>query len=331
MERGCSEDMRGEMLSRNLKGGSRVKKIHTCTAAAICISLLVFVLCAAYDAQAARSIFTIQAGSYKDIPDAQQQFESIARDLDNDDLAYLRIEKIGKFYTVRIGKFNDRAGAEQFLGKHKAVLSGAIVMDAYFKDERIERLYEVPPSGEIPSAPETLSPDTGAESVKPAARESDLRDSEDDIIPETVEGQIKKISALVSDQNYEQALRLTEAAMEAHPDESQLYGWHGAVLIKMNHPDRAIQYFRKAAELSPAEPDYHSGLGYCLYFLGRFNEAINEFRITLSLDPVHVDALAGLGAAYTQTGDKDKAMGVYSELSEIDKDVADQVFRIINQ
>ena len=83
------------------------------------------------------SVYTIQTGSFKDSQRAEMQFRIIKQSLEGTALQALRIEKIGRFYAVRIGRFAIPADAEQFLRKHEPSLEGSLVMKAYFIDERI--------------------------------------------------------------------------------------------------------------------------------------------------------------------------------------------------
>ncbi len=86
------------------------------------------------------SIFTIQTGSYKNIASAEEQFGFLINVLDEKKLDYLRIEKIGRFYSVRIGKFKRRTEAVKFFNTIKPHLHGAYIMKAYFIMERVEKL-----------------------------------------------------------------------------------------------------------------------------------------------------------------------------------------------
>jgi tetratricopeptide (TPR) repeat protein len=306
-----------------------LRKIHARLTAAIWLMTALCLFFPASDSHAVQSIYTIQAGSFESDTDADKQYDLIAGRLKKEDLQYLRIERIGKFYAVRIGKFNDRPEAEKFLLSNNPGLPGAIIMSAYYMEERIEKLYEIPSSEE--EQPPAIKPLTTEvhETEKPGTMEEDALKYDKEISAATVDQQIDKISAMVDTRDYQAALELTESGMKSWPEEPKLIGWYGAVLIKMNLPDKAIIYFRKAAALSPEVPDYHSGIGYCLFFLGKFNEAINEFDKTLVLDPEHVDALAGLGVAYIKTGKKDKAMAAYNRLTEIDRKVADRILKVI--
>jgi hypothetical protein len=59
----------------------------------------------------------------------------------NKGLDYLRIEKIGDYHCVRIGKYEDRTTAEEYLRKRDLQIAKPLVTKAYMKDERIEEMY----------------------------------------------------------------------------------------------------------------------------------------------------------------------------------------------
>ena len=83
--------------------------------------------------------YTIQTGSFIDVERARKQFDSVMQGLFEKD--HLRIERVGKFYSVRLGKFRKYAGAEKLLQAIKPQLRKAIIMEAYIKDERIVKQY----------------------------------------------------------------------------------------------------------------------------------------------------------------------------------------------
>ena len=91
-------------------------------------------------------IYTIQTGSFIHTSDAQEQFNFIVQGLPEKDLDYLRIEKIGKYYSVRIGMFEDRVNADTFLQAMKSWIPTALKLKAYIKDDRIIKIYRDPSS-----------------------------------------------------------------------------------------------------------------------------------------------------------------------------------------
>jgi hypothetical protein len=86
-------------------------------------------------------VYTVQAGSFDDLQSAKKLYDYITNDLTTKDLAYLRIEKVGQYYAVRIGKFGERSHAEIFHEKIRLQLSTAIIMQAYIKEERMKKLH----------------------------------------------------------------------------------------------------------------------------------------------------------------------------------------------
>jgi len=88
---------------------------------------------------ASKTIYTIQTGSFLKMERAQKQFNSMLQKLNGKEINFLRIEKIGKYFSVRLGRFNDYYTAKQFVIAAKPNLSSAVILKAYIKEERIIR------------------------------------------------------------------------------------------------------------------------------------------------------------------------------------------------
>jgi len=86
-------------------------------------------------------VYTVQAGSFDDLQSARKLYDSIINDLTSEDLSYLRIEEVGQYYAVRIGKFEERRSAEIFHEKTSSQLSTTMIMQVYIKEERIKKLH----------------------------------------------------------------------------------------------------------------------------------------------------------------------------------------------
>jgi hypothetical protein len=85
--------------------------------------------------------YTIQAGSFNDMDSAWKLYDSILTKLNEKDLDYLRIEKVGEYYAVRIGKFWEQRHAKTFHDNIKSQLSTSKMMKAYIKKERLKMLH----------------------------------------------------------------------------------------------------------------------------------------------------------------------------------------------
>lgn len=88
-----------------------------------------------------QKFYTIQTGSFIKIEGAKSQFEELINKLNEEEIILLRLEKIGKFYLVRLGKFKNYLKAEELLQKIKRHIPDAIILNAYIKNERIIRSY----------------------------------------------------------------------------------------------------------------------------------------------------------------------------------------------
>ncbi|UCH82332.1 MAG: SPOR domain-containing protein [Nitrospiraceae bacterium] len=82
-------------------------------------------------------IYTVQTGSFLDINRAMEQFNFIADHLHSKNYSNLRIEKIGKYYAVRLGKYNNDSSAERMLRKLIHDIKSPVVLKAYIKEDRI--------------------------------------------------------------------------------------------------------------------------------------------------------------------------------------------------
>lgn len=82
-------------------------------------------------------VYTIQTGSYVYLANAQDQFNSLKRRLNNKELAFLRIEEIGKYYAVRLGIFDNYDTAKNFLHFVEPRLAEAIILEANIKEKRL--------------------------------------------------------------------------------------------------------------------------------------------------------------------------------------------------
>ena len=113
---------------------------------------------------AAGEIYSIQTGSFSKIENAQRQFDSLKRNVDEQRVDILRIEKIGRYYKVRLGIFTAYSEAKEFLQaiNHSypeafttsKTLSGEIVIEkTNYKTETIPITIEIKMSEIFPGMP----------------------------------------------------------------------------------------------------------------------------------------------------------------------------------
>ncbi len=123
-----------------------MQKTKACLAITSLFISLIFLVFLPKNTYASQSIYTIQAGSFSGATEAEKQYDFIINKLNKQEIDYLRIEKIGKFYAVRLGKFKTRSDSEKLYQAVKTHISKAVIMKAYMKNERVIKLYTGSPS-----------------------------------------------------------------------------------------------------------------------------------------------------------------------------------------
>ena len=93
----------------------------------IVLSLFYSSVCAEEQPQ----FYTIQAGSYAGEQGALHQYQELADILPESQRAFLRVEKVGRYYTVRVGKFENRDESVDFVTQAEQNLSNVIILQAY--------------------------------------------------------------------------------------------------------------------------------------------------------------------------------------------------------
>jgi len=134
--------------------------------------------------------YTIQVGSFGNEEEARTWYDRLAAELPADLKAFLRIETIPPFHTVRVGKADERQAITRLLEEtQKITQKPPAVLHGDYKAERITKLYDpsAPPEAQkspqsvltekkspLPSAPEeslTTEPDAKATPLPPRPAE----------------------------------------------------------------------------------------------------------------------------------------------------------------
>ncbi len=294
--------------------------------------LLFLLLCLPVNSFASNLIYTLQAGSFLRIDSAQKQFDSLVQIFNEKELDHLRIEKIGKYYSVRLGKFDNRSEVEQSLTTMKKRVASFLMLKAYYKKERIEKLYI--PAKTAPDAPQPIAKTLERPlpvNIQPQAAGNVVDNTDKKTGANPGEKGIDATLDAVEKKKYEDALEVIKAKLAVRPEDPEFNGRYGTILFRLKQPAEAIPYLRKAAELSPKVPEYHSYIGYCLLLLSRYDEAVDEFNRAVTISPSHVGALTGLGISYSELGEKEKAMRVYDKLKNLDSVLTKILLQIIEE
>jgi hypothetical protein len=89
-----------------------------------------------------RTFYTIQAGSFKNMMNAQRQFNTLIPLSYKKEFNHLRIENIDELNVVRLGKFEGYSHALKLIKDIKQRISNAFILEAYMKDKNIIKLHK---------------------------------------------------------------------------------------------------------------------------------------------------------------------------------------------
>jgi len=84
-----------------------------------------------------QAIYTIQLGSYLTFSRAQGEFNYLMEVFAKKYRSFLRVEKVGTFYTVRLGKFESYSSSEKYLKSLIPKKSKARILKAFLKFDRV--------------------------------------------------------------------------------------------------------------------------------------------------------------------------------------------------
>lgn len=87
---------------------------------------------------AQQEYYTVIAGTYRLQANAGNVYKTLKKSIPG--AAFLRIERNGKFYTVRVGRSLDKSGAERFLAGVRSRFKDARLLHAFYKSARIIRI-----------------------------------------------------------------------------------------------------------------------------------------------------------------------------------------------
>lgn len=248
-------------------------------------------------ASSSQLIYTIQTGSFTRVATAQKQFDELIQKISAEDLEFLRIEKIGSYYSLRVGKFKERAGSEEVYKKIKAEMPDAIIMDAYIKDKRIVRLYTVPSGGDKQAKFDESALDIrkdkiaaevaeaeGHKKIKPNNERMGDMYAKDGLyllaIDEYQEAVYKrpilrrKLAALLYDMGFvNEAIAEMEKVVEASPDTYTFRMQLGTFYLAKDRPEKAKEQFMAAVEINPGVADAYCYLGTLFYREKEYDKA----------------------------------------------------------
>jgi len=258
------------------------KKTDTGTVLRICLILFTFLLCLQQNSYAIQAVYTIQTGSFESIDDAHKQFSHIVKELNDIKLDNLRIEKIGDFYSVRLGKFKAYSKAEQLNKTITPYFSQSYILKAYIKDERIVRLYKgssfvYDNRDQEESLPVSVTKNVESQEPEKADKEIEFRIS--------AEAHERKGDIHAGYNSYILAIEEYNQALKQGINDPILHWKLALLLYQEGFVEKAVVEMEKAAAMSPDAENIRIELGKLYFASNRLEMAKDQFIAVLEINP----------------------------------------------
>jgi len=252
-------------------------------------------------AHASQEFYTVQTASYITLEDAKRQYDFIVKKVNEGNLDHLRIEKIGDYFSVRIGKFEDRLRAEKYLYFIKHYFSSSILRKAYIKQARIKLLYsqkQAVKQHNIHAKPAADSvPDISRSwiSVNPDKTEVSAADHE------------KSGNMFLKAGDYFRAAEEFRMAIDKGLKHPVTYWKLSESLYEMKFVDEAIIELEKAVALSQMNDVLKIELAKLYLVKDRLEDARQQFTSTLRINPCSAGLHYYLGEIFLRMKEYDMA------------------------
>ena len=137
---------------------------------------------------------------------------------------------------------------------------------------------------------------------------------------------IDGIFRLISTGQFGPAEEYCRSYLEQAPDDINVLGLLGAILLKLERPQDAKPVLEKTIRLEPEFAKPHEDLGFLHLRTGDPEQAIRCFEEAIRLDAEQPGAWSGLADALMHHGDRERADPVYTQYPPLrPEDVAEAV------
>jgi hypothetical protein len=128
-----------------------------------------------------------------------------------------------------------------------------------------------------------------------------------------------------------EAIEAYKGAIRIEPNDSDFYYNLGVSYIRLGNHNEAIKAFKQTVRIKPDDAKALLNLGYSYGELSRDKEAIKAYKQAIRIKPDFIEANYNLGEAYLKTKKKKKAIEQYEILKNLDSELANKLFNLIDK
>jgi tetratricopeptide (TPR) repeat protein len=137
--------------------------------------------------------------------------------------------------------------------------------------------------------------------------------------PVSGEAWLERGERLFEEGKLEEARRIFEGVLAAHPSNAQALNNLGVMALLEEKSDRAVTYFSRALEADPQNLDAQTNLAHSLVAKGLHREAIPWLEKSLLSNPRDAALWNSLGSCFLSLGDQNRAEEVFSHSYRLDQ------------
>ena len=126
-------------------------------------------------------------------------------------------------------------------------------------------------------------------------------------------GAVNDIFRLINSGQVELAKTRCRSYLDNHPDDINVLGLLGAILLKLGRPEDAKPILEKTIGLEPSFAKPHEDLGMLYLQAGETKKAVGCFQDAIRLDGRQASAYSGLAKALARLGDNEAADEAHQE------------------
>lgn len=131
---------------------------------------------------------------------------------------------------------------------------------------------------------------------------------------------IRDSQKAIAEENFSEALRLSESAIKLDPAHPPAWRQHGIALWHNGKPEEAATAFKRAIELDDSDTTALRGLALAYWQMGKHNEAVRSLSAYLRLKPEDVSVWRDLAAWLTKLERADQAIAALEHVVELEPD-----------